>query len=213
MIGGRNRDNIKIFLDGLITGLILQTAIGPVFFFIVNLALQKSMTDGLAAVLAVTIVDYFYIVLAILGVGKLLENKKLKKVFGLISSLALIVFGILIFQSITKGNAAYLIINISSILSSFIAAFILTISNPMTIIFNTSFFTAKAVEYNYAKKELWVFGLAVGLATFIFMGGAVMIFSIFKQVIPLLAIQILNIIVGCLLVGYGSIRLFKIAKN
>lgn len=76
---------MKIFKNGLATGLILQLAIGPVFFFIINLALQRSIFDGLAGALAVTIVDYIYITLSILGIGKLLENKKVKKIFGVVS--------------------------------------------------------------------------------------------------------------------------------
>lgn len=48
----------SVALKGLITGLILQIAIGPIFFLIVNITLQKTLLDGLSAVVAVTIVDY-----------------------------------------------------------------------------------------------------------------------------------------------------------
>ena len=37
---------MKTFLKGLTTGLVLQLGIGPVFFFIINLALQKTIFDG-----------------------------------------------------------------------------------------------------------------------------------------------------------------------
>ena len=60
------------FGNGLATGLVLQVAVGPVFFFIVNLALQKSILDGLVGTVAVTVVDYFYIALSILCICKLL---------------------------------------------------------------------------------------------------------------------------------------------
>src|SRR3989338_9635069 len=95
------KDNIKIFKNGLATGLILQLAIGPVFFFIINLTLQKTIFDGLIAVLAVTIVDYFYITLAILGIGKFLIKEKVKKIFVIVSSVVLIVFGFIIIKGIT----------------------------------------------------------------------------------------------------------------
>ena len=62
---------MKEFKNGLLTGLTLQLAIGPVFLFIANLTLQKSTLDGLAGVVAVTIVDYLYITLSILGIGRL----------------------------------------------------------------------------------------------------------------------------------------------
>ena len=70
---------MKIFKNGLMTGLVLQLAIGPVFFFIVNLTLQRTIFDGLAGALAVTLGDYFYITLSILGIGKLLERQQIKK--------------------------------------------------------------------------------------------------------------------------------------
>ena len=98
----RRDTSMKVFLNGLSTGLILQLAIGPVFFYIVNLSLHKTIFDGLAAVLAVTIVDYLYITLAILGIGRLLQKKRIKKVFGIISSVILIVFGCITLQHIAN---------------------------------------------------------------------------------------------------------------
>lgn len=89
---------MKVFINGLLTGLILQTAIGAVFFFIINLALQRSLYDGLVAVVAVTLVDYFYISLAILGIGKLL-------VFGLSVGLATLLFmgvSVILFSLVKK---------------------------------------------------------------------------------------------------------------
>ena len=46
---------MKVFKNGLLTGLVLQMAIGPVFFFIVNLTLQKTIFDGFSGVIGVTL--------------------------------------------------------------------------------------------------------------------------------------------------------------
>ena len=91
---------MKIIKNGFLTGIILQLAIGPVFFFILNLTLQRTILDGLIAVLAVSIVDYFYITLAILGIGHFLENKRVKKIFGIVSSIVLIIFGLIIIKDV-----------------------------------------------------------------------------------------------------------------
>lgn len=202
-----------IFRNGLMTGLILQLAIGPVFFFIVNLTLQRTLFDGLSGVLAVTLVDYFYITLAILGIGTLLENKRIKKIFGIISSAILIVFGLFIIKQAANVDISAFNNEPAHLFSSFSSVFFLTISSPMTIIFFTSLFTAKAVEYNYTKKELYLFGLGTGFATLLFMGSAVTLFSLIKGTISVPLIQILNIIVGGLLIGYGGIRLINHQKN
>lgn len=207
-------NDLKIFKNGLVTGLFLQLAIGPVFFYIVNLTLQKSFYDGLVAVFAVTIVDYLYITLAVFGVGKLLEKKKFKKIFGIVSSLVLIIFGGIIIKGIIGSYISTAVdTNTSNLLASFTSVFFLTISSPMTIVFFTSLFATKAVEYNYKKRELLIFGLSTGLATFMFMGSSVILFSLIGNIIPVIVIKLLNLIVGILLIGYGTIRLTKVFKN
>ncbi|KKP67140.1 MAG: Lysine exporter protein (LYSE/YGGA) [Candidatus Roizmanbacteria bacterium GW2011_GWA2_35_19] len=201
---------MKVFKNGLITGLIFQLAIGPVFFFIVNLTLQKTMLDGLAGVIGVTLADYFYIALAIIGVGKILENNKIKKAFGIVSSVVLILFGLTMLKGVANIQiSANTIIDSANIFSSFLSVFLLTISSPLTIVFWTGVFAAKTIELNYSKKELFIFGLSTGLATFIFMSLSVILFSLIKQIVPIILIQLLNGLVGFLLVGYGILRLKK----
>lgn len=205
---------MKVFRNGLTTGLLLQLAIGPVFFFIVNLAIQKTIFEGFAAVVGVTLGDYFYIALAILGIGKLLEHKRIKKIFGIVSSIVLILFGLMIINgAIHVGTSSIITTDSLNIFSSFASVFLLTISSPLTIVMWTSLFAAKTIEYNYTKKELFIFGFSAGLATFIFMGSAVIIFSLIKGTIPVMLIQILNIIVGCLLIAYGAIRVIKVLQG
>lgn len=204
---------MKIFKNGLLTGLALQLAIGPVFFYIINLTLQKTTLDGLVAVIGVTLADYVYITLAILGIGELLKKEKIKKIFGIISSIILVLFGVFIIKNILDVNISNSVnINSVSLFSSFISTFILTISSPLTIVLFTSLFASKVIEYNYTKKDLFIFGISTGLATFIFMGCSVILFSLVKGSIPVILIQIMNLIVGVLLIGYGTLRLIKVNK-
>ncbi len=202
---------VKVFRNGLATGLVLQLAIGPVFFFIVNLAVQRTIIDGLAGALAVTIVDYLYITLAILGVGKVLENRSFQKVFGIVSSIILMIFGLMLVKNIIGGSVSNDVpIGSSHLISSFTSVFLLTISSPMTIVFFTGIFASKALEYHYTKNELRIFGFGTGLATLLFMGTSVLLFSLIREAIPIVLIQFLHLMVGGLLVGYGGIRLVKI---
>jgi threonine/homoserine/homoserine lactone efflux protein len=209
----RRIGEISILLDGFITGMILQIAIGPVFFFIINITLQKTTMDGYFAVLAVTIADYIYITLAILGVGKLLEKAKIKKILGILSSVVLFIFGLFMIisaiQTSAYSTAADNVMNLNY-WSSFVSAFFLTISSPLTIIFWTGLFAAKAIEKGFTKRQLLFFGSAAGCSTFIFLGISVTLFSFLRTSIPMSAIKILNIIVGVLLVTYGIIRFTRI---
>jgi len=207
-------NGFKIFINGLTTGLFLQLAIGPVFFFVINLTVQRTIYDGLIAVLAVTLVDYLYIALSIVGIGKFLEKKKTKKVFGIISSIVLILFGAIIIKDMVNSTSTVAeSLNSISLLSSFFSVSILTLFNPMTIVWFTSLFTAKAVEYNYKKRGLYLFGFSFGLSTLIFMGASVILFSLLKETVPIILIRILNLIVGFVLIGYGVIRIIKILNR
>jgi threonine/homoserine/homoserine lactone efflux protein len=201
---------METFKKGLKTGLLLQIAIGPVFLFVVNTALQKTFLNALAAVLGVTLVDYFYIILAINGVGNILEREKLKKIFAIISSLVLEAFGaVMIKNAITSGTSTLVNINSGSPLTSLLSAFFLAISSPIGIVFWGSVFTSKAMEYKYTKKELFIFGLSAGLSTPVFMGSGVILFSLIKVAVPIMIIQLLNLLVGFALIGYGLIQLTK----
>lgn len=203
--------NTKVFKHGLLTGLTLQLSLGPVFFFIVSLVIQTTLYNGLAAVFAVTLVDYLYITLAILGIGKLLEKNKIKNTLSIFGSIVLIIFGIVMIINVPGLNNSTIVSNASlNIWSSFMSAFILTILSPMTIVFWTSLFATKATENNYDKKELLVFGFGAGLATLIFMGLAVILFSFLKTSVPIIISQILNILIACSLIVYGMLGLRKI---
>jgi len=206
---------LAIMLDGFLTGLILQIAIGPVFFFILNISLQRTILDGLLAVVAVTIVDYLFITLAVLGVGKLLEKPKIKFGLGIASSIVLILFGIIMILTINQTNpmASPNSVVESNYMTSFISALLLTISSPLTIVFWTSLFAAKAIERGYAQNQLIFFGLAAGLATLLFLGASVTLLSIIRASIPLMFLNICNIAVGSLLILYGLIRLVKTIRR
>ena len=204
----------NVVLKGFTTGIILQITIGPVFVFILNISLQYGILNGLFSVLGVTVVDYLYIVLAIFGVGKFLEIKKVKQIFSIISAIVLIIFGIyLLKKGILFHNNDQLKLIRTSLWGSFMSTFILTLSSPLTILFWTSIFTNKAIEYSLDKNELAFFGLSAGLATLVFLGCSVSIFSLFNLMVPTIVFQILNIFVGLLLIGFGIMRIIKDFKN
>lgn len=201
---------MKAFINGLATGLFLQLAIGPVFFFIINLALQRSLSDALAGAAAVALVDLSYISLSVAGIGKVLEKGRTMKVFGIVSAAVLIVLGLMIVKGGgDSGIASLVVAHNSDLLSSFLTVLVLTVLNPMTIVVYTSMFASKAIEHGYRKNELWVFGVGTAVATLLFMSGSAVFFSAVRETVPSTVIQLLNLIVGSLLIAYGVLRLMK----
>lgn len=203
------------FASGILTGLFLQLAIGPVFFYLLSITLESTYTNGLYAVLGVTIADYLYIALSIAGIGKLLEKKRLQRAFGLISSGVLILFGLIILYS---GVTTVIETDMASGLTwtpqnSFSTSFFLTISSPLTIVFWSGIFSGKAIEKGYNKQQLVLFGAGAGFATLLFLSSAILLIAQAKTHIPQGLVQTLNCIVGALLLFYGVTRFFNALKN
>lgn len=64
---------LNSFIRGLRLSIILQLSIGPVCLFILQTAIARGITEALKAVLAVVLVDAFYILLALYGLGTCLK--------------------------------------------------------------------------------------------------------------------------------------------
>lgn len=192
----------------------LQLAVGPVFFYVVNLSIQRTWLDGLAAAAAVTVVDLFYISLAIVGVGALFQSRRMRRAFGVLGAIALIAFGALMLRNAVDGAVPTSVVTHSaSLASSFASVFALTLFNPMTILFFTGLFSAKAAEHDFSKTELRVFGLGTGSATMTFMGATALLASLVGGSVPPVAVALLNAAVGCLLLAYGSMRLLASVRR
>lgn len=204
-----------VLLDGFITGLLLQVAIGPVFFFILNTTIQKTILDGFVAVLAVTLVDYLYIFLAAIGVGRILERPKTRLGMQIVGSVVLSVFGVSMIISSLEVNSqsAIQMVEHSNPVMSFVSALLLTLSSPLTIIFWTSLFATKAIEKGYGRSQLTPFGLGAGVSTLVFLGLSVAVISLVRSSIPPLVVSILNGVVGSVLVIYGIARMVKGLKK
>lgn len=199
---------MKVLLDGMKTGLFLQLAIGPLFFFILGITLDSGIASGISGIAAVTIVDFIYIILSILGVGVIIERSKNKNIFNIISNGVLIIFGIFFLIKAIRGYIDEQSMSVSfTPVKSFITCFILTISSPMTIIFWTSIFTTKGIENNYSKNSLAFFGLGAGIMTFIFLTTSIFLLSRIGTFIPGFIIQLLNFTVGAVVIIYGIKRL------
>jgi threonine/homoserine/homoserine lactone efflux protein len=198
-------------LDGLLTGLMLQLAIGPVFFYILGITLESDYFNTLSGILGITIADFLYITLSVFGIGRVFQNKRNEMILGIISSIVLIIFG---FQILYK-SFSFINFHSANILyywtpvKSFSCGFLLTLSNPLTILFWTGIFSARAIEKKYNQKQLLSFGMGAGFSTLLFLSLSMLIISILKTSIPNLAIQILNFAVALLLLFYGFKRQYK----
>lgn len=195
------------YLSGLKFGMLLQIAIGPMCLMVFNTAKNAGFAVAMSLMLAIALVDAFYIALAGIGVSKLLENDRVKKTVKIVGSLVLILFG----TSIILGVFGINIIpglNLKPTSGSvFIQGLIMTLSNPLTIVFWGAVLTTKIIEDKMQNNDLFVFSVGLVSATVFFMTAVALLGTFLSSFIPPKASDVLNVIVGLLIIYFG-IRMF-----
>jgi len=187
-------------------GVLLQLAIGPVFIYIFKTATEYGVLASESGVLAAVLIDAIYVILAIVGIGSVLEKPRVKRILKYFGAIVLIYFGFGITLDTIGINIVPSFKNLSNTslaANSFVTTLILTASNPLTILFWTGVFASKISCEGYSKKEMKLFGLGAVLATLTFLGSFAFTASLLNVIITKKIIDMLNIFVGILLIGFG----------
>ena len=203
---------IKKYYDGLKFGMLLQLAVGPMCLMVFNTAKNVSFLVALSLVLAIALVDAFYILLAGLGVSKLIEKKNVKAILKIVGSLVLAIFGLNIILNVFNINLIPGLNLKPNTANIFIQGLILTLSNPITIVFWGSVLTTKIIDDGLKKKELVIFSIGLVSATLLFLSFVALLGTVLSGFIPESISNILNIIVGLLIILFGIKMLVKKEK-
>ena len=200
---------MKKYIEGLKFGLLLQFAVGPMCLMVFNTAQNTGFLVAMSLVIAIALVDAFYILLASLGASKLLGNKEVEKVVKIVGAIVLMIFGLNIILNVFGINIIPgLNLNPNSS-SAFVQGIILTLSNPITIVFWGSVLTTKIIEEKFKKKELIIFSVGLVSATLLFLTTVAILGMILSNFIPDIISKILNVIVGIVIIGFGIKLLIK----
>jgi threonine/homoserine/homoserine lactone efflux protein len=193
--------------EGLRFGLLLQLAVGPVCLFVWRTSSDHGAWRGLSAVVGVTLVDAAYIALAGLGVTAWAADRRLRRVLRYAGAAIVALFGLdilasacggTLFPSLTLGGPTV------GGSSTFLAALLLTASNPLTIVFWAGVFSAKVAAEQFGRRELWLFSLGCLSATAIFLAAIVASGALVGQLAPVVVLRALNAVVGLVLLGLAA---------
>lgn len=197
-------------IKGFKFGMLLQLAIGPMCLFVFQTAATTGFWSAEAAVVGTAVVDSSEILLAILGVGLLLQKKQVAKrflkwfgvfvllLFGVSSMLG--AFGISflpqlqLFQSGAEEGEV------------FARAVLLALSDPLTIVFWSGVFSAKITEESFSKAQLWPFAAGCVSATLFFLSFVSLLGSFTEMFVPPFLISCCNFAVGAGMVWFAYLH-------
>ncbi len=197
-------------------GMLLQFAVGPICLFIFQTAVSSGIAIALLGVMGVTLVDGVFILAAIFGIGAFLNrNKNAKNGIKIFGGFILILFGLSTSLSVF-GVSFIPSLNLSSVQSVdnvFMKTMLLTLANPLTILFWAGVFSSKIAEEDMRKTDMYRFGMGALLSTVLFLSGIAALGSFMNVFLEDTFMNVLNVVVGLVLIGFGMKVFIKFDSN
>jgi threonine/homoserine/homoserine lactone efflux protein len=200
-----------MLFKGLKFGMIIQLAIGPVCLFIFKLASTDSFLGSETAVLAVALIDAIYILLALVGITAFIENVKVQTTFKLVGAGIVGLYGLVTLAGVWGWQLipSFNLFGNLPAQSPFLAGLLLTVSNPLTILFWSGVFSAKIAEEKMKRGDAYQFGVGCVMATLLFLTAVAIIGSFTQYFLPTVVVTLLNGLVGIILIYFAVKMLFK----
>lgn len=158
---------IEAFIQGILPGLILSIAIGPVFFMLVQTSIQRGFKLAMIMEFGIISSDTCCILAAYFGLASFFQNPEHKTIIFSVGSIILVIFGLVMFLShkkvnfqvddeLKKGDKARL----------FWKGFIFNITNPSVIFFWMAFVGLSIPRYSVNRYEAFVYFMGTVLTVF-----------------------------------------------
>ncbi len=167
-------DEISVFLRGLVLGVVIAAPVGPVGILCIRRTLERGIFAGLATGFGAAVADAIFAAIAAFGVTAALSLLTgLEKEIRLFGGFFLMVMAIrMFFQKIELARAH--VVSAAGLIKAFIAGFIITITNPLTIIGILAVIATFAGHLSYVQAATLTGGIFCGsLAWWLMLGGGV----------------------------------------
>jgi threonine/homoserine/homoserine lactone efflux protein len=202
-----------LFLKGFAIGLMVAVPVGPIGLLCVNRALFKGAAYGLLSGLGVATADAIAAGIAVLGLtlvsGFLLEHQLWLRLIG---GFFLCYLGVKIFSTTPMERAASA--KDRSLVSAYVSTFLLTSSNPLTILSFVAIYAGWGIEElsgrYFAALELtagvftgsaaWWFGLCGGMPAF-------------RLMFSHQGLEWIHKVSGALIAGFGFVVLLSLLQR
>jgi threonine/homoserine/homoserine lactone efflux protein len=196
---------MKMLLGGLRFGMLLQLAVGPVCLFVFTLANREGFAAAEFAVLGVFLADAVFVLIAVSGIAPFLDNEKARGFLRHFGAAVVGLYGIDIILSslhiwsmplpspgIVPENGG-----------PFLRGFLLTASNPLTILFWAGVFSSRISAVNPGRKGAFIFGSGAVLATPLFLTAVSATGTAASRFLPKAATGMIGAAAGLFLVLYA----------
>lgn len=200
---------MDVVANGLLFGLLLCVLIGPVFFALIQNAIEKGFRSGLFMAIGIALSDAFYIVVTYLGISQLTNNPKFNMWLGGLGGAIMLVFGIFyLFKPVPAHGLKQSHKEATKWFQQILKGFFLNGVNPFVLFFWIGIVSKVTIDFAYSTNEAITF--------FVVLVGTVFTVDLIKSyfavklstIVTPRFIKIMNRVVGIALILF-SIRLFN----
>lgn len=152
---------IVVLTNGIIYGLVLAMLIGPAFFALIRVSIDKGFWSGAFFALGVALSDAFAAFTVYFGISQFTENEIFQTTLGIVGGFSILLFGLYPFlQSNSKKNflSSHQVKRVQGIRYIF-EGILLTLINPLVYIFWLGAVSYLTVTFDYTFQEILIFFL------------------------------------------------------
>lgn len=200
---------MDVILNGLGFGLLLCVLIGPVFFALIQNAIEKGFYSGFFMAIGIALSDAFYIVITYLGISQLTNNDQFNMWLGGIGGTLMLGFGIsYLFKPVPTQGLKQSHQEDTKWFQQIVKGFVLNGVNPFVLFFWIGIVSKVTLTYNYTNNEAITF-FVVLVATVFLVDILKSYFAVkLSQIVTPRFMKIMNRVVGVALILF-SVRLFN----
>ncbi len=200
---------MDIIINGVLFGLLLCVLIGPVFFALIQNAIEKGFFSGFFMAVGIALSDSVYIVVTYLGISQFVENPSFNMWLGGIGGTIMLVFGIFyLLKPVPQKGLKQLHAEETKWFQQIVKGFVLNGINPFVLIFWIGIVSKISVDFQYSTNEAISFFVVLIATVF----GVDVLKSYFavklSQIVTPRFMKIMNRVVGIALVIF-SLKLFN----
>jgi threonine/homoserine/homoserine lactone efflux protein len=193
---------VSDLIQGLGFGLILQISVGPVCIAVLHKGIAQGFLHAFAMAWGAVLVDALYIALSMAGVSALLQFEPARLIIGIGGALLLLFFGFRYLRA--PANIAKAQHRGESPLKSFAYGVVLTLTNPLTILFWAGVLGAMMSTRKFDQPGGMVhFAIGCVTATLLFLTAVALAGHLLERMLNDRLALWLNRAVGLFLMGFA----------
>lgn len=151
---------MEIVLNGVKFGVVLAFLIGPVFFTIIQVSVEKGFWRGVMVALGISLSDTIYVTICYFGLIQLINDAQFRMGMAYVGGSILILFGLyhLLVKSRKKNNEEYKQDEKKPFYRYFFKGFIINGLSPSVLIFWVGTISLASIDFGYSKgSQFFVF--------------------------------------------------------